>query len=79
MKSYKMIRKYALLPLLALVIGVTQSCKEDIDMSDRYTFKEYTIASYLTEHDTTYSEYINLLKTVKISRRSESTVFQLID
>ena len=46
MKSYKMIRKYALLPLLALVIGVTQSCKEDIDMSDRYTFKEYTIASY---------------------------------
>ena len=73
-----MIRKYALLPLLALVLGVTQSCKEDIDMSDRYTFKEYTIASYLTEHDTTYSEYINLLKTVKISRRSESTVFQLM-
>ncbi len=70
--------KYAFLPLLAIALGFLQGCKEDIDMSDRYTFKEYTIASYLTEHDTTYSEYIDLLQKVKISRRSQSTVFQLM-
>ena len=70
--------KYAFLPLLAIALGFLQGCKEDIDMSDRYTFKEYTIASYLTEHDTTYSEYIDLLQKVKISHRSKSTVFQLM-
>lgn len=70
--------KYAFLPLLAIALGFLQGCKEDIDMSDRYTFKEYTIASYLTEHDTTYSEYIDLLQKVKISHRSQSTVFQLM-
>ena len=63
--------KYAFLPLLAIALGFLQGCKEDIDMSDRYTFKEYTIASYLTEHDTTYSEYIDLLQKVKISHRHE--------
>lgn len=66
-----------------LLVGIvmlcaTQSCKENIDMSDRYTFKDYTIASYLAEHDTTYSEYIKLLNEVKISRRSSSTVYQLM-
>ena len=47
-------------------------------MSNRYTFTEYTIASYLDEHDSTYSEYIQLLKDVQISMRSHSTVYQLL-
>ena len=70
---------HPLLLLLGIVsLCLMQSCKENIDMSDRYTFKDYTIASYLTEHDTTYSEYIKLLKQVEISRRSSSTVYQLM-
>ena len=78
MKRYHITIKFALLALVVTTMGLMQSCKEDIDMSDRYTFKEYTVASYLTEHDSTYSEYIKLLKTVDISKRSESTVFQLL-
>ena len=78
MKRYHLTIKFALLALVVTTMGLMQSCKEDIDMSDRYTFKEYTVASYLTEHDSTYSEYIKLLKTVIISKRSESNVYQLL-
>ncbi len=61
--------------VMALVL--MQSCKEDIDMSDRYTFTEYTVASYLAEHES-YSDYYRLLGIVPISSRSESTVLQLM-
>lgn len=53
------------------------SCKENIDMSNRYTFKEETIASYLEKHEQ-YSEYVKLLNDVNVSPRSESTVLQLL-
>ena len=69
-----------LLPLasvLALILGL-DSCTEDIDTSSRYTFTEYTVESYLAQHDTTYSEYLDLLSKVKISSRSESSVRQLL-
>lgn len=53
------------------------SCTEVIDKSARYVFKEQTVCSYLEKHDV-YSEYVSLLKKVKISKRSESTVYQLL-
>ena len=53
------------------------SCTENIDMSDRYTFKEETITSYLEKHEQ-YSEYLRILGEVKVSRRSESTLRQLL-
>ncbi len=56
---------------------LTQSCTEDIDTSDRYTFTEETVASYLEKHED-YSEYYALLGEVPISKRSESTVLQLL-
>lgn len=68
--------KNTLIALLAALLLV--GCTEEVDMSNRYTFTEYTIASYLTEHDSTYSEYIDLLKIVKVSKRSGSTMFQLL-
>ncbi len=71
------IRKHTLCLLVVLVVGVVQGCKEDIDMSDRYTFTENTIAGYLEEHED-YSEYYRLLGEVPISSRSESTVLQLM-
>ncbi|MBO4550320.1 MAG: fasciclin domain-containing protein, partial [Bacteroidaceae bacterium] len=52
-------------------------CKEEIETSARYVFKEETILSYLQKHDD-YSEYVRLLELVPISRRSKSTVFQLL-
>ncbi|MBQ8051679.1 MAG: hypothetical protein IJ197_08940 [Bacteroidaceae bacterium] len=78
-KKFNMIRNYGLLAVaLFALCTLMQSCKEEIDMSNRYTFTEYTITSYLDEHDSTYSEYIQLLKEVPISPRSESTVYQLM-
>ena len=77
--NMKMHLKTSMSLLFSIVcLCLMYSCKENIDMSDRYTFKDYTIASYLAEHDTTYSEYIKLLNNVKISRRSTSSVYQLM-
>lgn len=64
----------------AMIIGILMAfaaCTEDIDMSNRYTFTEYTVLSYL-EQDTTYSEYVKLIKKVPISKTSKSTVAQLL-
>lgn len=77
-RNINRISTFALVVLSMLVMGIMQSCTENIDMSNRYTFTEYTIASYLDEHDSTYSEYIRLLKEVKISERSQSSVYQLL-
>ena len=78
MRKISKMKKYALLFMGVLGLAMTQSCKEDIDMSDRYTFTQYTVSSYLSSHDTTYSEYYRLLGEVKISSRSQSTVLQLM-
>lgn len=53
------------------------SCKESIDTSARYVFKEETCASYLSKHEA-YAEYVDLLKKVPISPMSESSVYQLL-
>lgn len=60
-----------------LLLCMVMSCKEDIDMSNRYTFTDETITSYLSKN-AEYSEYYNLIQQVKISRRSESTISQLL-
>ena len=63
--------------LCCLVLTVLFSCKEHIDTSNRYVFKERTIASYLSEH-AQFSEYVKLLKTQKVSKLSETSVYQLM-
>lgn len=76
MKTYKI--KNLLLLLLALTgLMTTQSCTEKIDESNRYTFKDETILSYLEKHEQ-YSEYVKLLNIVPISSRSNSSVAQLM-
>lgn len=61
-----------------LVLLFVSSCKENIDMSDQFTFKDETIISYLEKHDTMYSEYLRILSEVKVSRRSNSSLYQLL-
>lgn len=73
----KTIKKYAFILFAVLSGAVSQSCQEDIDTSDRYTFTQETLASYLYKHDV-YSEYYKVLSEVPVSRRSKSTVLQLI-
>lgn len=78
MKQLKNITKIAALAIAAVPSLLSlNSCTEQVDDSARYTFKQYTVASYLQEHDD-YSEYIKLLGEVNVSGRSESTVLQRI-
>ncbi len=72
--------KSNLIVLLLGGVGISltlTSCTEDIDTSDRYTYTEEIISSYLEKHPE-YSEYCELLDVVPISQRSESTVWQLL-
>ena len=63
--------------LTALLLMVC-ACSEQIDTSSRYVFQYHTIASYLESHPV-YSEYVDLLKKVKINPYKEtSTVYQLL-
>ena len=62
---------------LAIVTLVIAGCKEEVDTSARYVFKEETITSYLAKHDS-YSEYYRLLGEVMVSNISETTVSQLL-
>ena len=68
--------KIILLGVLVATLFVV-SCKENVDMSNRYTFTEETITSYLEKHEQ-YSEYVKLLGDVDISPRSDSKVIQLL-
>lgn len=70
-----MFRKNLLLFVLAAA-GLS-SCKEDIDMSNRYTFTDETVMSYLNKHDD-YASYVEILQKVPISDYSASSVAQLL-
>lgn len=74
-----MIRIKPFFKLLLAVVGFASiwSCKENIDTSSRYVFKEETILSYLEKHEA-YSSYVDLLRQVNISKISESKVSQLL-
>jgi uncharacterized surface protein with fasciclin (FAS1) repeats len=63
--------------LLAAILLCFVSCTESLDVSSRYVFKEHTIISYLESHPD-YSQYVDLLKQVQVSRRSQTTVYQLL-
>lgn len=54
-----------------------EACSETIDTSQRYVFKFDTILSYMQKHEA-YSAYVDLLRQVPISKRSKSTVYQLL-
>ena len=71
-------KEHLIYVLVFAIVGLLQSCKEEIDTSDRYTFKQHTVASFLEKHDSLFSEYYRLLGEVQISRRSASTVLQLM-
>ena len=63
--------------LTAILLVLLSSCTESIDTTSRYVFKEHTAASYLEAHDD-YSQYVELLKQVRVSLRSQTTMFQLL-
>lgn len=63
--------------IFAVAAALFASCKEDIDTSARYVFKEHTVASYLEAHEQ-YSEYVRLLKEQAASDITNTTVYKLL-
>ena len=63
--------------VIVAMVSCFVSCTETIDSSQRYVFKDITIADYLQKHEQ-YSEYVRLLTQVPVSRISETTLIQLL-
>ncbi len=69
-------RKYLLYALAATCMMIA-GCKEDVDTSSRYVFREETISSYLAKHEQ-YSEYYRLIGEVSVSKYTGTKVRQLL-
>lgn len=72
--------KVNLYKLLFAVLGfgfALTGCKEDIDMSNRYTFTGETVTDYIANRQD-FSEYYRLIKKVPLSDFSKSSVAQLL-
>ena len=65
-----------LVGLLTAVFMFT-ACTETIDVSDRYTYSDLTIINYLEKNEQ-FTEYLDLLGLVKVSKRTESSLKQLL-
>ena len=63
--------------LVLSILMCFASCTESIDTSSRYVFKEHTVVSYLETHPV-YSQFVALLNQVPVSRRSRTTMYQLL-
>lgn len=63
--------------LLLTCLVLMAACKEEVDTSARYVFKDYTVFSYL-EKFPQYSEYATLLGEVKASAITQTTLKQLL-
>ncbi len=61
----------------AMLVVILAACTEHVDTSNRYVCVEKTIASYLESHEQ-FSQYYELLSQVKVSKRSETSVRQLL-
>ena len=54
-----------------------QSCKDEVDESNLYTFKGSTITTYM-ENSENYTDFAYLCSKVKLSKKSESNIAQLL-
>jgi len=64
---------------LSLVVAcIMMGCQETVDVSNRYVFKDNTILDYLKKHPETYSEYVDLLYQVPMSKVSQTNVAQIL-
>ncbi|MDD6130265.1 MAG: fasciclin domain-containing protein [Prevotellaceae bacterium] len=63
-----------------LVAGLLSlgACTEEIDKSNRYVFTDQTAVTYMQKHASVYSEYLDMLFRVHLSRYTETTVGQLL-
>ena len=77
MNTHAFLRNLSRLAIVLVTLCLSVACTEEIDMSNRYTFTEETMLSYLQKQPQ-YSQYVNLLEAVPVSAASQSTVAQLL-
>lgn len=68
---------FSAIALLIFCSSLFTSCKENIDDSDLYTFTGEMMVDHF-KNDTTFSKYYTLLQRVRPSKRSQSTMAQLL-
>ena len=61
-----------------LVLTALCACDDHINEADRFSFIDETVMSYLEKNEATFSEYIKLLRTIKVSPYSDSPVSSLL-
>lgn len=80
MKVFNIIHKHVgkTILLLSVLTVAFNSCKEDIDDSDLYTFTGETVIKHLVNSPDTFSSYVQILERVHPSKRSASTMHELL-
>ena len=63
--------------VMIVTVALCMGCKDEVDESDLYTFKGQTVTSFLEESDK-YSDFAYICSRVKLSKRSDSNVSQLL-
>lgn len=71
-----MLKRFSMFAVLLAALGF-YSCEDKIDESNMYTFTGESIYSYL-QSSQEYSDFAYLLERVKLSKKSESTIAQLL-
>ena len=71
-----MLKRFSVFAMLVAALGF-YSCEDKIDESNMYTFTGESIYSYL-KSSTDYTDFAYLLEKVKLSKKSESTIAQLL-
>ena len=54
------------------------ACSDEVDESNLYIFKGQMVSTFLNENSDRFSDYISLAKRTRLSKRSTSTVMELL-
>ena len=76
--TYKYIVNFFVIVALCLSGAVSQSCTDDIDESNRYTFTGETIVDYLENRSDSFGDFVYILSKATIGRESAGSVKHLL-
>ena len=81
MKIINNIKRYCGAALLICAVSsvMLNSCKDNIDESDLYTFTGETMTDHFENNPEVFSSYLTVLSRVHLSKRSSSTLKELLD
>ncbi|MBR3613110.1 MAG: fasciclin domain-containing protein [Bacteroidaceae bacterium] len=72
------LKTWVLLSLTMFVGGTFIGCQEEVDQSNRFTFKGEVIATHLENNPDKYSHFVDILKKASIGVKSEGTLFKTL-